>query len=226
LSASIAHEINNPLEAVTNLLYLAQHTDDLDDIHEHLSLAERELRRVAAITSQTLRFHKQSTSPQEITPAQLVESALTIFQGRLANTSIRIYERMRADRSIRCFEGEIRQVISNLIGNALDALSSNPASKAGRILIRSRESCDWKTGDKGIAITVADNGSGMSSQTLAKLFAPFFTTKGVTGTGLGLWVSKEIITRHRGALRVRSSQSPTNHGTVFTLFLPFEAATR
>jgi PAS domain S-box-containing protein len=222
LASSIAHEINNPLEAVTNLLYLARNSENLGDIQEYLKTAEVELRRVSAIASQTLRFHKQSSSPQAITPEQLVGSVLSIYQGRIANSGVRVSERNRALTPVRCFEGEIRQVLSNLVGNALDAMSSG----GGRLLLRTRLGINWKNGEAGIIITVADTGTGMSAGTQAKLFNPFFTTKGVTGTGLGLWLSKEMVDRHRGLLRVRSSQSHRHRGTVFSLFLPFDAVVR
>ncbi len=222
LASSIAHEINNPLEAVTNLLFLARNSDDLRTVQGYLETAEVELRRIAAITSQTLRFHKQSTNPQAITPEQLVETVLSIYQGRIANSGVKVVQRMRARTAVRCFEGEIRQVLSNLISNALDAMRSG----GGRLVLRTRLATSWKNGEKGVIITVADTGTGMSAATRAKLFYPFFTTKGHTGTGLGLWVSKEIMDRHRGLLRVRSSQAEKHHGTVFSLFLPFDAVVR
>ena len=222
LASSIAHEINNPLESVTNLLYLAQHSDSLDDVRLHLALAETELRRVAAITSQTLRFHRQASSPQEVPPKSLLESSLAIFQGRIHNAPIKIIERVTTTEPLRCFEGEIRQVISNLIGNALDALGP----EGGTIQLRAREATNWHSGGKGVIFTVADNGSGISDETMQKLFSVFFTTKGSTGTGLGLWVSKEIIDRHHGTLRIHSTQDADNHGTVFSIFLPYEAVVR
>lgn len=222
LAASIAHEINNPLESVTNLLYLARNSDELTEVREYLDSAERELRRVAAITSQTLRFHKQSTSPQEITAEQLYDGVLSIYHGRTTHSQVAIEQRLRAGKAVRCFEGEIRQVISNLISNALEAMGQN----GGRLCLRSRQGTDWATGEQGLVLTIADTGSGISPAARAKLFRPFFTTKGITGTGLGLWVSKEIVDRHRGSLHVRSRQQPGGHGTVFTLFLPFKAVFR
>jgi PAS domain S-box-containing protein len=218
LAASIAHEINNPLESVTNLLYLARTSQKLEEAHGFLETAERELQRVAAITSQTLRFHKQSTSPQAITAEQLIAGVLSIFQGRVINSGVHVSQRHRDRRPVRCFEGEVRQVISNLVGNALDALTAN-----GQLLLRSREGVNWKTGERGAVITVADNGSGMPEEVLAKVFRAFYTTKGITGTGLGLWISKEIVDRHRGTLKVRSRQDA---GTVFSIFLPYDAVTR
>ena len=222
LASSIAHEINNPLESVTNLLYLARHTDEIKDAHEFLDVAARELRRVGAITSQTLRFHKQASSPQEVTAAALFESILLIYHGRTLNTQVQILQRHRATQPVRCFEGEIRQVLSNLVSNALDAMSAG----GGTLTLRSRIATQWSTGRRGLLLTIADNGVGMSAKVLGQLFQPFFTTKGITGTGLGLWVSKEIIDRHQGTLRVRSQAGAACHGTVFTLFLPFDAVSR
>jgi len=221
LASSIAHEINNPLESVTNLLYLAQVSESLEESRGYLNTAEIELRRAAAITSQTLRFHRQATSPQLMNPRDLTDTVLSIYQGRVNNTRVRIERRSRARRKVHCFDGEIRQVISNLIGNALDVMPSG-----GRLVVREREATNWRTGEPGVSITIADNAAGMSPEVQSRIFNPFFTTKGVTGTGLGLWVSKEIVQRHRGVLNVRSSQSPAHHGTVFTLFLPFDAVIR
>jgi PAS domain S-box-containing protein len=221
LASSIAHEINNPLESVTNLLYLAEHSETLEQSRHYIRTAEVELRRVSAITAQTLRFHKQSSSPQEINLTELVASVLSVYQGRIANSNVEIDRHYSAKRRVHCFEGEIRQVLANLISNALDAM---PAG--GTLFLRGREATNWSTGEAGIAITIADTGMGMSQETRARLFKPFFTTKGLTGTGLGLWVTKEIVDRHRGTLNVRSSQSPAHRGTIFTLFLPFNAVVR
>lgn len=216
LAASIAHEINNPLEAVTNLLYLARGADQLSDVRQHLDLAERELRRVSAIATQTLRFHKQSMSPTEITSEALLTAVLSIFQGRILNSSVRVEMRCTSRRPIRCFEGEIRQVLCNLVGNAIDAMRRD----GGRLLLRSRDGHD-RAGREGVFLTVADNGPGMSPETSARAFEPFFTTKGFSGTGLGLWICQEIVERHRGKLRLRSTQRPPKNGTVITIFLPF-----
>lgn len=218
LASSIAHEINNPLESVTNLLYLARHAETIEAAKEYLDSADQELRRVAAVTGQTLRFHKQSTSPQEITAKVLVENVLSIYQGRILNSGVTILTRFRSERPVRCFEGEIRQVLANLLSNALDELASG-----GVILLRSRDGCHWSTSRPGLVMTIADTGRGMTQETVQKIFRPFYTTKGITGTGLGLWICTEIINRHAGALRVRSLPG---QGTVFTFFLPYEAAMR
>jgi signal transduction histidine kinase len=221
LASSIAHEINNPLESVTNLLYLAQHSDTLEQARYYIQTAEVELRRVSAITSQTLRFHKQSTSPQEINLAELVGDVLSVYQGRIANANVQVDRRSGAQRRVHCFEGEIRQVLANFINNALDAMPGG-----GTLCVRDRETINWRNGERGISITIADTGIGMTPETIRKIFRPFFTTKGLTGTGLGLWVTKEIVDRHRGTLKVRSSPSSAHRGTVFTLLLPFDAVVR
>jgi PAS domain S-box-containing protein len=222
LAASIAHEINNPLESVTNLLYLAGHSRDTTETKEYVRIAERELRRVSAIANQTLRFHKQSSSPQEITGGELIDSVVSVFQSRIMNAGIRVEERKRAQQPVRCFEGEVRQVLSNLVSNAIDALHP----QGGRLLLRSREGTDWSTGRRGIVISVADTGKGMPGPVQRRMFEAFYTTKGINGTGLGLWISDEIINRHHGALRFRSSQKEGRSGTVFTMFLPFDAVSR
>ena len=222
LAASIAHEINNPLESVTNLLYLARESNPTPEVQEYLEMAERELQRVSAITNQTLRFHKQATHPSEVSCSQLISGVLNIFQGRLINSNVTVDKRKRAHRPVECYEGEIRQVISNLISNAIDSMQPD----GGRLYLRSREARDHRTGAQGLAITVADTGSGIPPETLARIFEPFFTTKGFSGTGLGLWISKEIVERHKGTLTVRTSQRPGASGTAFVLFLPFDAVSR
>ena len=219
LAASIAHEINNPLEAVTNLLYLARESDDMAEVRGYVVQAEEELRRASQITSQSLRFYKQSSRPVAVRPTALLDSVLDLYQGKLTNANIRVERRERMCESIVCLESEIRQVLSNLVRNAIDAMSS---SGGGRLIIRSREASEWRSGSRGVLITVADTGSGMSPGTLKSIYTAFFTTKGIGGTGLGLWVSSEIVTRHQGRLGVRSRQSDAGNWTVFELYLPFQ----
>ncbi len=221
MASTIAHEINNPLEAVTNLLYLARRTSESGELNGYLDLADQELRRIAAISSQTLRFHKQLTKPTLTTCDALFGSSLMIFVQKIENANIKVEKQKRAQSGVVCYEGEIRQVLNNLIGNAIDAMSHG-----GRLLVRSSEATDWKTGRRGLRLTVADTGTGIAPLAVKRIFDPFFTTKGILGTGLGLWVSHEIASRHHGSLIVRSSENETSHGTVFSLFLPFDAATR
>ena len=218
LASSIAHEINNPLEAITNLLYLARQQAEEPDVQKYLDTADQELRRVSVIANQTLRFHKQASRPQAVRASELFETVLSIYGGRLKNSSIHVECRFLAEGPVRCFEGDVRQVLNNLVGNAVDAMSNG-----GRLLIRSHETCDWKLGRRGMTLTVADTGGGISPTALERIFEPFFTTKGISGTGLGLWVSREIVERHQGSLRVRSRQGDGRSGTVFRFFLPYTA---
>ena len=222
LASTMAHEINNPLEAVTNLLFLAQNSKDLDEAKPFLDSADIELRRASAITNQALRFHKQATRPTSITFEELVSGLLAGRHSRLLNSHILLDEKDRSTQPVLCFEGEIRQVLSNLVGNAIDAMHG----RGGTLFIRCRDGRDWRTGKLGMVITIADTGSGMSAITQAKLFDAFFTTKGIGGTGLGLWISKEIIDRHGGRIAYKSSERPGLSGTVFTIFLPFDAIVR
>jgi PAS domain S-box-containing protein len=218
LAASIAHEINNPLESVMNLLYLAREPANHHGKQDYLEMADKELQRVAQITSQSLRFYRQSTRPQAVRCHDLLESVLDVYESRAANQNITIEVRERMTESIVCLESEIRQVLSNLIRNAIDAMVGKP----GRLLVRSRESTEWRSRQRGVTITVADSGSGISEKTMERLYTAFFTTKGIGGTGLGLWVSAEIVKRHQGRLRVRSCQKPDKSWTVFELFLPYQ----
>ena len=216
LASSIAHEINNPLEAVTNLIYLARSSVNSQEIQEYLQQVDEELRRISMIASQTLRFHKQSSKPQAIRCQDLFSAVLSLYEGRFKNLEIRVNKRKRANQPVEVYEGDIRQVLNNLIGNAVDAMA-----RGGELHLRSAESHDWKTGRQGLTLTIADTGEGMSRETLGHIFEAFFTTKGIGGTGLGLWVSADIVNRHNGRIRVRSRQSASQHGTVFRLFLPF-----
>ncbi len=222
LASSIAHEINNPLESVTNLLYLARITTDAIEIRAYLDTAEQELRRVSVIANQTLRFHKQSTKPSLISSDELFDSVLSVFHGRLVGSHVHVERRKRSTRNVECFEGEIRQVLNNVIGNAIEAMQP----LGGRLLLRSRDVMASKGASQGILLTVADTGPGMPESVVQRIFEAFYTTKGTGGTGLGLWVSKEIMDRHHGNLRVRSSQRKDRSGTVFTIFLPSSAAVR
>jgi PAS domain S-box-containing protein len=218
LAASIAHEINNPLESVMNLIYLARHAPPTD-AERYLELADQEIRRVSIIANQTLRFHKQASKPQAATSADLFSTVMSIYEGRLRNARVRVEKRFRTDESVICFQGDVRQVLNNLVANALEAMPFG-----GRLLIRSRRGRDWKTEKPGLVLTIADNGAGIPPAVQKSIFNAFFTTKGTAGNGLGLWVCQEIVNRHHGKLRVRSAERPGRNGTTFTFFLPFDPA--
>lgn len=216
MASSIAHEINNPLESVMNLIYIARERSGDEDARHFLDIADRELRRVTVIANQTLRFHKQASLPVEVQPEDLFRSVLSLYEGRLRNSAVQVERRKRAVRPISCYEGDMRQVLNNLVANALDAMPNG-----GRLVLRYREATDWRTGREGILLTLADTGTGIAPEAQHRIFDAFFTTKGLNGTGLGLWISAEIVERHRGRLRMRSSQMEAHCGTVFTLFVPF-----
>jgi PAS domain S-box-containing protein len=219
LAASIAHEINNPLEAVTNCLYLMAQVQ-LDPTAKHfLELAQRELDRVVHITTQTLRFYRQSTRPVETDIHELFETVIALYEGRLRSNAIVVERQFGKIPPVIAYDGEIRQVLSNLVGNAIDAMLQQ---EQGRVVLRTALGRDWKLNREGIIITLADTGSGMDEATAARVFEPFFSTKGMTGTGLGLWVSLGIIHKHHGKVSVRS-RTGAQSGTVFRIFLPFHA---
>ncbi|MFC5863920.1 sensor histidine kinase [Acidicapsa dinghuensis] len=221
LAASIAHEINNPLEAITNLLYLLSTHPELDDTaRSYVDMAVHELRRISEITQQTLRFYRQSTLPANASCAELLDSVLSLHQVRLRNRGIQVEKKYDPDTELYCFAGELRQVFANLIGNAIDAMQ-----EGGRLALRARRSREWKgAGRSGIRIQVADTGEGMMPEVQLHIFEPFFTTKEAIGTGLGLWVSSEIVAKHKGTIRVRSRAARLGggHGTIFELFFPHE----
>jgi PAS domain S-box-containing protein len=223
LSSSIAHEINNPLEAITNLLYLLRQIDELDEqATAYIELASHEVTRMSEIVQQTLRFHRQSTRPAVTNINEILDSVLSLHGGRVRGLQVDVERRYRGDVELFCFSGEMRQLFANLIGNALDAMPSYE----GRLIVEVRYSRSWENPSiKGIRVIVADTGCGMGPAILRRIFEPFFTTKDATGTGLGLWVSAEIIQKHHGRVRVRSrsAQESVKSGTVFMVFLPSRA---
>jgi PAS domain S-box-containing protein len=219
LAASIAHEINNPLEAITNLLFLLRNFCELQNpALNYVEMAEAEARRISEITQQTLRFYRQSTLPARANMSELIDSVLTLYHGRLHSLGIEVERRYDPAMDLFCFAGELRQVLANLVGNSIDA-----ASHGTRLVVRARHSRNWMhPAQTGIRFVVADTGSGMPTEVCERVFEAFFTTKEVTGTGLGLWVSHEIILKHQGLvhLRSRTAQPGKVSGTVFQLFIP------
>ncbi len=216
-AASIAHEINNPLEAITNCLYLLTQTDLTTDGRNYLDLAQKELDRVAQITMQTLRFYRRSTRPALADVHELIDTVFTIFDARLRRADIEVVRQLRPIPAVFAHDGEIRQVLANLVGNAIDALPNG-----GHIHLRTTPTTH--SGRPGVTVTIADTGTGMDAPTLKRIFEPFFSTKGITGTGLGLWISQEILGRHNGHMQVRSRLHNDGDpgGTVFRVFLPTE----
>ena len=216
LAASIAHEINNPLEAVINLCYLARATSTSPESSRYIQTAEEELSRVAQITSQTLRFHRQQSAPVNTNLVELTTSVLKLYEARLRERRVTSRLESREVQLLRCYAGEIRQVLANLVGNAIDAMP-----EGGALRLRVRPGTAWATGAPAIRITVADTGHGMSPATLLRIWEPFYTTKDELGTGLGLWVSVTLVEKHHGRIYVRSSALPRKEGTIFSIVLPY-----
>ncbi|MCU1321319.1 MAG: sensor signal transduction histidine kinase [Acidobacteriaceae bacterium] len=221
-ASTIAHEINNPLESLTNLLYLIKLSDSMDEVKEYVSIAQQELARITEITVQTLRFHRQASRPVNMDCAELAQNVMALYSGRMLLRKVDMEWRLRDAPRITCLEGEIRQVLNNLVRNALDAMSGR-----GRLMIRVNPSCELLGHRSGVRITVADTGEGISPEMTGRLFALFQTTKEQTGTGLGLWVSRGIVEKHGGTIRVRSRRAKEAggaSGTVFAVWLPVECA--
>jgi two-component system CheB/CheR fusion protein len=213
LAASIAHEINNPLEAVINLLYLVRH--DPAHANQHLTMAEQEIGRLARIAQQTLGFVRDTSSPGLAEPSAIMDEILQLYSHKLLARKIRVARRYRETGKIPANAGELRQLFSNLIVNATDAIA-----KEGCLYVRVAPSHDWSDDRAGVRITVADTGSGIPQENLDRIFEPFYTTKKDTGTGLGLWISSGIVREYGGSINVRSRVHGGTTGTVFSVFLP------
>ncbi len=230
LAASIAHEINNPLEAVTNLMFLLRQVDDSSERRNYLALAEQEIKRVSEIATQTLRFYRDPAGPTVCDVNALISSVLTLFHGRAHLLGIEPQTRLAEGCKVYGSQGELRQVFVNLLSNALDAMptpanefgprrtSSQTHPELGRVRGRLHVRTSVRQVPKhGVRVTIADTGEGMSADTRERLFRPFFTTKSSTGTGLGLWLSLEILNKHGATIRVRSKKGC---GTVMSVFFP------
>jgi PAS domain S-box-containing protein len=214
LAATVAHEINNPLETVTNLLYLAKIAKTLPESKNCIAQAQNEMRRIAHLTRQTLGFFKDTVAPHRCDLSKLIDELLGVYKTKLSSKNVRIQTRLKPS-TVVAREGELRQVISNLLMNALDASSPDQS-----ILIRVKP-----VGER-VRFTIADEGIGISLDNRDHIFEPFFTTKETLGTGLGLWVTKEIVEKHHGKLQFKSSVDPQRSGTVFSVLLPCEESGR
>lgn len=215
MAATISHEINNPLEALTNLLFLASHAEGLPAIaRERLDEADTELRRIAHITRQSLGFYRESSAPALTNLNDVVESTIELLKGKIRARQVTVERQWRSEQPITAVAGELRQVFSNLLANSLDAVDDG-----GIVKVRT-SSCMLRDGRRGVRITVADNGKGIEPQARKHVFEPLYTTKGVIGTGLGLWVSRQIVEKHRGFIRMRSRQTGAHKGSTFSVLLP------
>ena len=218
MAATIAHEINNPLETVTNVLFLLSRNSQLDEGgRTHLKIADEEVRRIAQITRSTLGLYRErDTTPSPVRLSEMIENLLTFYHRQVQSLGVKVEKQFDSSGHVVGVSGELRQVIANLIANAIDALSV-----AGtKLRLHVYESADWRNlAKRGVRVVVADDGPGINSETQANLFRPFYTTKGQKGTGLGLWVSQGIVNKHGGSIRLRSRTNPP-HGTCFAVFIP------
>jgi signal transduction histidine kinase len=216
LAATIAHEINNPLEAATNLVYLAKDRAISHDQRDFLAATEEELARISHLTKQTLGFYRETKEAEPIRISPILDQLISVFAARTRNKSVDIRREIRGDPEVYAVADEIRQLITNLLSNSIDAVT-----RGGQIRLRVSPATEWnRKGRSGVRLTVADSGSGIPKAVRSELFEPFFTTKKEVGTGLGLWLSKGIVERHHGSIRVKSRSEPGNGWTVFSVFLP------
>lgn len=214
--AAIAHEINNPLAAVTNLLFLAALDPDLPaPVRRYLEQADAELQRIAHITRQTLGFYREVNAPAPVCIDALISSAIHLFQRRMERDHVSLVREWREDLQVVGVAGELRQVFSNLLANSLDAVEENGT-------IRLRAGTRLRDGLPYMRILVSDNGRGIAHEVREHIFEPFFTTKGAVGTGLGLWVTQQLIDKHGGTIRLRSKTEGAYRGTLFVIDLPLE----
>ena len=216
MAASIAHEINNPLESLMNLIYLArQNSPHNSKAHQYLATAEEELERVSHIARQTLGYYRDTGSPAALYIHHLLENVLTVYQSKLISTNITTDMEFNDPEKIVVRKGEMLQVFSNIIANAIDAMS-----RGGRLTICTGVA-NRPEGD-GVEVLVRDTGSGIKPEQLKRVFEPFFTTKGDVGTGVGLWVARQLVNKRGGDIDITSSTEPGQNGTQVTIFLPFD----
>jgi PAS domain S-box-containing protein len=220
LAGMVAHEINNPLEAITNAFYLLNGHPSLDsEARYYAQLAEQELARVSHITRQTLSFYRESQQAVSILVSDLLDNVLELQQRPIQMKNIQLERRYSSNTIIHGFPSELKQVFMNLISNAIQAMPDG-----GRMRIRVSQSLTLRGRPSGVQIFVSDTGGGIAPEHAKRLFEPFFTTKSVKGTGLGLWISRGIVHKHEGTLRFRSLFRASGTVTSFHITLPIYPA--
>jgi PAS domain S-box-containing protein len=216
LASSVAHEINNPLEAVTNLLFLVSLSDSVEAAHEYANKAMDEVMRVSLITQQMLKFHRGAGVLKPTLLSELVTAVQGLFRGKLNASHVKMSILIEDESKVVCMPGETQQIIANLVSNAIEAMP-----KGGKLVVRLRPSTDWRDRRRhGMRVTFSDAGTGMDKKTMRHIFEPFFTTKTETGTGLGMWIVAQLLERQQGHIRGWSTQRPGRTGTAFSIFLP------
>jgi PAS domain S-box-containing protein len=216
LAHIIAHEINNPLEAMSNLLYLIEQNPSLDETaRSYLSQASLELHRISQITKQVLAYHRESKEPLPARVDEVLSGVLAMFRLRMSASSIELITRFDSSRVIEINPGEIRQAFGNLIANALDAIGSG-----GTLRVRCFNAIDCSSGVEGVRFVFSDSGAGIPEHISPRIFGAFYTTKDLEGSGIGLWLTSEVVSKHNGRIRVRSRTEGPYRGTLFDVFLP------
>jgi signal transduction histidine kinase len=219
MAGTLAHEINNPLDAVNNLVYLLSRDSSLNEHgRECVQLLQKELERTQHIVANTLSFYRESSSPVRVNLSQVLDGVLTLHARKIENKQLQVIKRIEANVPVMGFPGELRQVFLNLVSNGIEATPDR-----GTLRIHIFPSSQWRKEEvRGVRVVIADNGHGISPEHRSKLFQPFFTTKGEQGTGLGLWVSQGIVRKHQGEIRMHSTTRLGRNGTCFSVFLPIE----
>jgi signal transduction histidine kinase len=217
MAATVAHEINNPLEGLINLVFLARTSDAIKEVRRYLQTAEKELERVAHIARQTLGYYRNVGSPAEVDLRKTIEDVLMVYDGRCASRGISVECKFDDHRRVVARKEDLIQTFSNIITNSIDAMP-----RGGTIYI----SVEGTTvsGAEGVRIVFRDEGTGIPEEHQKRIFEPFFTTKGSVGTGIGLWVVKQLIEQQHGRITITSNTDPANSGTTVSIFLPFLGA--
>ncbi len=219
MAASIAHEINNPLDAVMNAVFIARtNADSPDQVREALNLADEELRRIAHLTRQTLAFYRESTTPAPVVLNSVLDSAIDLFKAKIRAKRANIRNQYETRVEVVAVAGELRQVVSNLLSNSLDAIQDRGTIT---VTLKSMDQCE---ADNRVEVSVVDNGKGIPADKLSRIFEPFFTTKESLGTGLGLWITKQLIEKHGGSVSLHSATEGEHRGTTVSVLLPANCA--
>jgi signal transduction histidine kinase len=213
--SSLAHEINNPLEALHQLHYLIEREGTLREKgRQYLALARDEVHRISKILHAAMEL-RDSGDPEDTDVPELLHSVLNFYKSRFGSQHISVNTRYRGGAHLSAYPHQLRQMCANLLLNAADAMPSG-----GKMYARIAPAHEWKDHRRGLRLTFADTGSGIAAKNLARIWDPFFTTKGAAGNGIGLSLVKNTVQKHHGVLRVRSSTKTGHSGTVFSIFLP------